>query len=127
MYENHRATTRFILNVAIRIRRLDQMGSIEHTVVCSNISAGGVYFSSDVQLNLDTPVRLYLMMPEQIFGRSTGRWRCEGRVIHIHPSTRLGSELGVGLSFQNYEMLAAQSPEATGEQLSLRAWCAGKH
>jgi hypothetical protein len=127
MYQNHRATTRFNLNVAIRIRRLDQMGSIEHTVICSNISAGGVYFSSDVQLNLDTPVRLYLMMPEQVFGRGTGRWRCEGRVIHIHPSTRPGGELGVGLSFQNYAMLAAQSPEETAKQFSLRAWYAEKH
>jgi hypothetical protein len=122
MYATHRTTPRFNLNIPVKIRRFDQMDSIEHTVVSSNVSAGGVYFLSDIHLEIDTPVRVCFKMPEQIFGKPIARWCCEGRVIHIHPSARSGNELGVGLSFQMYALLTAARLEVSGEQFRLRAW-----
>jgi hypothetical protein len=94
-----RSTPRFNLNVSVRVRRLDESGSIEHTFETSNLSKGGMCFSSDVRLELETPVRAYLAMPEQIFGKPILRWCCDGRVVHLDSSGPAGSRLGVGISF----------------------------
>jgi PilZ domain len=69
MHSCGRTTPRFNLNVSVRVRRLDESGSTEYTVETSNLSGGGIYFSSDVQVELDNSVRAYLLMPEQIFGK----------------------------------------------------------
>jgi hypothetical protein len=120
MYSSSRTTPRFNLKIPIRIRRLDEMGSAEYTVVSSNVSAGGVYFASDLQLKLGTPVRVYFRIPEQIAGKPAPRWCCEGRVIHVHPSGRLGKELGIGICFRMYSLLTPSRLEATGERLPMR-------
>jgi hypothetical protein len=120
MYSSSRATPRFNLKIPIRIRRLDEVGSAEHTVMSSNVSAGGVYFASDLQLKLGTPVRVYFRIPEQIAGKPVPRWCCEGRVTHVHSSGRLGKELGIGICFQLYSLLTPSRLEATGERLPIR-------
>ncbi len=109
MYASHRATPRFNINIPVRIRRLDQFSSIEYCVESSNLSAGGMYFSSDIQLELDTPVRAYLIMPEEIFGMPTLRWCCDSRVVHVHPSGTPTNASGVGLSFCTYAVLSTRT------------------
>jgi hypothetical protein len=121
MYSSSRTTPRFNLKIPIRIRRLDEMGSAEHTVMSSNVSAGGAFFSTDLQLALGTPVRVYFRLPDQIVGMSVPRWCCEGRVIHVHPCGRSRKELEVGISFQMYTLLTDARLEATGERLPMRA------
>jgi len=120
MYTSDRTTPRFNLNVPVRLRRLDESGSIEYTVETSNLSEGGMYFSSDIQLEMDTPVRAYLEMPEQIFGKPIVRWCCDGRVVHLDPSGPPGSRLGVGIAFHTYAVLTAGRMESTNEGRSLR-------
>ena len=119
MFSSSRTTPRFNLEIPIRIRRLDEMGSAEHTVVSSNVSAGGIYFTGGLQIALGTPVRVYFRLPEQIVGKCVPRWCCEGRVIHIHPSGRSGKDLGIGISFQMYSLLTDARLEATGERLPM--------
>lgn len=120
MYTSDRSTPRFNLNVPVRLRRLDESGSIEYTVETSNLSEGGMYFSSDIQLELDTPVRAYLVMPEQIFGKPIVRWCCDGRVVRVEPSGPPGTTLGVGIAFHTYAVLTAGRLESTSESRSLR-------
>jgi hypothetical protein len=120
MYASERTTPRFDLNVPVRLRRLDEIGSIEYTVETSNLSEGGMYFSSDIQLDMDTPVRAYLEMPEQIFGKPIVRWCCDGRVVHLDPGGSPGSRLGVGIAFHTYAVLTAGRLESTNEGRSLR-------
>ena len=120
MYTSDRSTPRFNLNVPVRLRRLDESGSIEYTVETSNLSEGGMYFSSDIQLELDTPVRAYLEMPEQVFGKPVVRWYCDGRVVHLDPSDPPGSSLGVGIAFHTYAVLTAGRLQSTNEGRSLR-------
>jgi hypothetical protein len=108
MYASLRATPRFSINIPVRIRRLDEFNSVEYSVETSNLSAGGMYFSSDFQLELDTPVRAYLTMPEQIFGKPILRWCCESRVVHLHSSAAPRNMLGVGLSFYTYTVLGME-------------------
>jgi hypothetical protein len=120
MYTHGRTTFRFDFNIPVRVRRLDESGSREYTVETSNLSEGGMYFSGEVQLELDTPVRAYLVMPEQIFGEPIVRWCCDGRVAHLDPSEPPGSRLGVGVAFHTYTMLTAGRPESTDERRPLR-------
>jgi hypothetical protein len=120
MYTSDRSTPRFNFNVPVRLRRLDESGSIEYTVETSNLSEGGMYFSSDIQLELDTPVRAYLEMPEQVFGKPVVRWCCDGRVVHLDPSDPPGSSLGVGIAFHTYAVLTAGRLQSTNEGRSLR-------
>lgn len=109
MYASLRATPRFSINILVRIRRLDELNSVEYSVETSNLSAGGMYFSSDFQLELDTPVRAYLTMPEQIFGKPILRWCCESRVAHLQPGGAPRNTLGVGLSFYKYTVLGMRT------------------
>jgi hypothetical protein len=83
MYACERATPRFNFNVPARVRRLDESGSTEYAIETANLSEGGMYFSSEIQLEVDTLVRTYLVMPEQIFGKPIVRWCCDGRVVHV--------------------------------------------
>jgi PilZ domain len=119
MYTSDRTTPRFNLNIPVRVRRLDESGSREYTVETSNLSEGGMYFSSEVQLELDTPVRAYLVMPEQIFGKPIVRWCCNGRVVHLDPSGAPGNKLGVGIAFHTYAELTAGRLESIDERRSL--------
>jgi hypothetical protein len=48
LYASDRSTPRFNLNIPVRVRRLAESGSIEYTVETSNLSEGGMYFSSDI-------------------------------------------------------------------------------
>jgi hypothetical protein len=120
MFQHDRTTPRFDLNIPVRVRRLDESGSVEYSVETSNLSEGGMYFSSDVQLEMDTPVRAYLVMPEQIFGKPLVRWCCDGRVVRLDPSDPPGSKLGVGIAFHTYAVLTAGKQESTDERRSVR-------
>jgi hypothetical protein len=120
MFTHDRTTPRFDLSIPVRVRRLDESGSTEYTVETSNLSEGGMYFSSDIQLEMDTPVRAYLVMPEQIFGVPLVRWCCDGRVVRLDPSDPPGSRLGVGIAFHTYAVLTAGKLESTDEGRSLR-------
>jgi hypothetical protein len=88
MYAIHRTSPRFNLKIPIRIRRLDETGSAEYTVVSANLSAGGLYFVSEVEFERGALVRAYFRIHEFVAGKSVPRWYCEGRVIHVRPSDR---------------------------------------
>jgi len=105
MFENHRTTPRFNLRIPIRIRRIDQPGSPEFTVLTSNVSAGGAYFASERHFQPGTPVRMYFTVPETVFGLPAARWRCEGRVVYTLFTDLQGYELAAGVSFQTHTLL----------------------
>jgi hypothetical protein len=87
--------------LASRLGRIQTCGEfVEYTVESFNLAAGGMCFSSDIELELNTPVRAYLMMPEQILGKPAVRCRCDGRVAHRNLTGPPGNRLGVGLSFR---------------------------
>jgi hypothetical protein len=115
MYANDGASPRFDIKVPVRIRGLDAFGSVEHKAQTSNLSAGGIYFSSDIQLELGTPVRAYLRMPAQIFGKPIVTWCCDGRVVQLNLIDQLGKRLGVGISFYAYACLSFRKGRRTGD------------
>jgi hypothetical protein len=120
MYTCERMEPRFNLAVPVRLRRLDEIGSTEYGVASSNLSVGGMYFSSNAQLELNAPVRAYLVLPEEIFGKPIRRWRCDGRVVHVALSGPPGNRLGVGIWFHTYTVLSCGRLASIDERRSLR-------
>jgi hypothetical protein len=120
MYACERATPRFNFNVPARVRRLDEIGSTEHDVITSDLSVGGMYFCGDIQLEVNTPVRAFLVMPEQIFGKPILRWRCEGRVVHVRLGGPPENGLGIGISFHTYAVLIGGRLTSIDQRRSLR-------
>ena len=112
MNTNRRNTPRFSIRIPIKVQRLDLLDPIEHTIVSSNVSAGGVYFSSEVPLTVGTPVRLFLDMPEHISGKPSAKRCYEGRVIHVQLNGESSNDCGVGISF--YYVLATLRLEPIG-------------
>jgi hypothetical protein len=86
-----RTTLRFNIHIPARIRRLGRVDAVEHGIGASNLSTAGRYFSRHTQLELDTPIRACLRMPEQIFGKPIVRWCCDGRVVHLGLSADRGT------------------------------------
>jgi hypothetical protein len=112
MFVNHRTTPRFNLKIPIRIRRIDQLGSTEYTVLSSNVSAGGAYFESELQLEPGTPVRMYFTVSEPIFAMPAARWCCEGRVIYTLLTHHEGYGRATGISFQTHRLVTGAPLES---------------
>jgi hypothetical protein len=112
MFANRRTTPRFNLNIPIRIRRIDQLGSIERTVLSSNVSAGGACFASELQLEQGIPVRMYFTVPTPIFGEPAARWCCEGRVVYTFFIDRQAYWRAAGISFQAHTLLSSARLES---------------
>jgi len=122
MYAYERANPRFNLKVPIRVRDLDQMGSTEYSLTASNVSAGGIFFWVAAHLKVRTKVRLFLIMPIEIFGNPVVRWCCDGRVVHTRLNGLSKNTLGVGVSFHKSTALTGERSESIGELSELRTW-----
>jgi hypothetical protein len=119
MYANHRTTPRFNLKIPVRIRGIDQSGSTEYTVLSSNVSAGGVYFASELHFEPGIPVRMYFTVPEPIFGKPAARWCCEGRVIYTLLTDHHGNGLAGGISFQTHTLLTAARLKSMNSRITV--------
>jgi hypothetical protein len=101
-----RNTLRFNLRIPVRLQRLDLLDSMEHTIVSSNISEGGVYFETEVPLKVGTPVRIFLNMPMWVSGRTSARRCYEGIVMHTDRNREPGKVRGIGVAFHFYSVMA---------------------
>jgi hypothetical protein len=107
---NERANPRLDLKIPIRVRNLDQEDSVEHALMASNVSAGGIFFRTAGHLKMGTLVRIFLIMPVEIFGKPVLRWGCSGRVVHTHQYDLSETNLGGGVSFLKCTALSDESP-----------------
>jgi hypothetical protein len=103
--KGRRQTPRFELRIPLSIRPLDAAEAPARIVRTSNISATGLYFISNLPLEVGTPVEMFLQVPEEVLGTSPRNWCCKGRVVWIDGSDRSHATQGVGVEFQYYEVL----------------------
>jgi hypothetical protein len=80
-----------------------------------NLSAGGIYFATNLPLRRGTGVQLLFRMPEEITHMPASHWVCVGHVVHVRPVGAPNGWLGVGVQFDCYEVVPA------AESLSGRA------
>ena len=106
MQENDRRfRQRFDLKVQVKIRNLDSPDLTEQQVESSNISGRGVYFSTDLPLDIGARVEMFLTMPVQVVGKDPRLWRCTGRVVRKQPCSPSQPKAGNGVEIQYYEVL----------------------
>ena len=106
MQENDRRfRQRFDMRVQVKIRNLDSPDLAEQLVESSNISARGVYFSTDLPLDIGARVEMFLTMPTEIAGKDSRLWRCTGRVVRLQPGSVAHPKAGNGVEIHYYEVL----------------------
>jgi hypothetical protein len=106
MQENDRRfRQRFDMRVQVKIRNLDSPDLTEQLVESSNISARGVYFSTDLPLDIGARVEMFLTMPVEIAGKDSRLWRCTGRVVRMQPRSAVQAKAGNGVEIHYYEVL----------------------
>jgi hypothetical protein len=105
MQENdRRLRQRFDMRVQVKIRNLDSLDLTEQLVESSNISARGVYFSTDLPLHIGARVEMFLTMPVQIAGKDSRLRRCTGRVVRMQPRSAVQAKAGNGVEIHDYEV-----------------------
>jgi Tfp pilus assembly protein PilZ len=102
-----RIDTRVNIRVPLRFRALNNPGSTEQTAESENISQRGIFFSTNVPLNIGTPVEVSLRLPQELAGKSTSDVKCVARVVHVRPSSAPGGLSGIGLHIERYEAKAS--------------------
>lgn len=107
-----RYTERLNLRIPLRVSVLDST-TLEQRIESVNVSAGGIYFQTDLPLLKSTPVRLLFRLPEQITRKPPTDWVCMGHVVHIRPDSSGSGLLGVGAQFDCYEVVPTVGPRAS--------------
>ena len=100
-----RQTTRFELRVPFWIRLPKSPETPARLVEASNISGTGLYFVTDLPLQVGTPVEMSLRMPEVVVGKEGRERCCHGKVVRVKPGELRGGEPGIAVEFQYYEVL----------------------
>jgi Tfp pilus assembly protein PilZ len=109
-----RRTERFNLGIRLSVSALNSRAQEQRTESL-NVSAGGMYFVTNLPLRRGTGVQLLFKMPEQITRRPPSDWVCMGHVVHARPVGAPNGWLGVGVQFDCYEVVP------TAESVASRA------
>ena len=116
--KERRRTERLDLKIQLRVSVLKSTVP-EQRIESLNVSAGGVYFPTNLPLLKGTPVRLLFRLPEQITRKPPTDWVCMGHVVHAEPVGFGNGLLGVGVQFDCYEV--APTAESLASQNKSRA------
>jgi PilZ domain len=105
--DERRYTPRLKLCIPLRIRELGASAAPAQSSESSDISGRGVYFTTEMPLQVGSPVQVYLRMPEEIAGKQQPEWCCTCRVVRVDRSELSSLVAGVGVEIQYYEELKA--------------------
>jgi hypothetical protein len=102
--DERRYTPRLKLSIPMKIRNPGSAEEPARLVESSNISARGVSFLSDLPLRVGMPVQVTLTMPEEVAGKPSPEWCCQGRVVHIDSADSPQEKPRIGVELQYYEV-----------------------
>ncbi len=72
-----------------------------------NVSEHGLYFSSDHELIVGSPLEIFLTLPREITGKGPEEVRCSGHVVRVIQDAELPGQLGVGVQIDHFQYAAA--------------------
>lgn len=102
--QERRDELRFIMRVPLRLQASKEAALREEAVSSLNISAHGVYFTTDQKVVEGLMVELHLRMPKEIVGDAVEERSFTGRVAHVESLSRKNGKSGVGVQFLFYEL-----------------------
>ena len=102
-----RQTTRFQLTVPFWLRLSKSPETLQRLEATSNISGTGLYFVTELPLEVGTPVDISLRMPEIVAGKLSRDWFCRGTVVRLGKLP--GWKSGISVEFQFYEVVKSSN------------------
>jgi hypothetical protein len=105
--KERRFTPRHKLQIPLIIEPLAGSNVPPQTIQSQDVSIRGVYFATDQSLEIGTPVKVLLRMPEQITGRASPRWSCMGRVVRVDIRVGPDGQRGIGVELHYYDVMSA--------------------
>jgi hypothetical protein len=105
--KERRFTPRHKLQIPLTFENLSGSDRTPQTTQSTDVSIRGVYFATDQSLEIGTPVKVLLRMPEQITGRDSPRWSCMGRVVRVDHSGGPNGQRGIGVELHYYDVMSA--------------------
>ena len=126
-----RAAQRFGISLPISIRLVDAQK--EHHGFAQDLSARGIYFYCDFNVEQGAKVEITLLMPAEITLTDSMRVRCRGKVLRVHKPAATnsatasaainpGTKIGVAVHFEHYEHLPDTQATSQSDQY-LRVAC----
>jgi hypothetical protein len=109
---DRRFRQRFDLRVPIKIRNVDSPSTTEQLIESTDISARGLYFSTDAPFDIGTRVEMFLIMPMAISGQDARTWLCTGRVVRVQPAGAPETKPGNGIEILYYEVIDGSRVDA---------------
>jgi hypothetical protein len=85
----------------------------EHKASTINISIRGVYFATQVFLQVGESLEILLGMPKRVAGVKAGIRRFWGRVAHIEPMNPLSGLSGIGVHLLYFERVIGARQRAS--------------
>lgn len=99
-----RTGQRFALNLPVKIK--DRNSRRSKTATTDNLSAAGVYITTDLPLREGSKIAFQITLPaEAIASPNSVNVNCEGRVVRVDATAR-GKARGVACVIDRYEFVA---------------------
>ncbi|MGH9789417.1 MAG: PilZ domain-containing protein [Candidatus Acidiferrales bacterium] len=114
--EDRRRTQRFPLDLPLEVKLREPAGETQKPAVLQDISANGVFFMVDRQLQPDSKLEFYVRL--QIEGAPEAvLLHCVGSVVRVVPNPTEPGKVGIGARIERYRFLrpGEAPPEGTPE------------
>lgn len=102
-----RFTPRHKLKIPLTVQPLVGSKTLAQSAESTDVSIRGIYFATDLSLEIGNPVQVLLRMPEEITGTASPKWNCMGRVVRVDHNFDSNGKRGVGVVIHYYDVLNA--------------------
>ena len=99
----HRIAPRFKLHAPISFHRVETPSEDDYKANTINISIHGIYFATEIILQVGESVEILLGMPARVMGARMGLGRFLGRVTHIESMDASPGISGIGVHLLYFE------------------------
>lgn len=102
--EDRRRTQRFPLDLPLEVKLREPAGETQKAAVLQDISANGVFFMVDRQLQPESKLEFYVRL--QIEGAPEAvLLHCVGSVVRVVPNPTEPAKVGIGARIERYRFL----------------------
>jgi len=97
-----RSTRRFVLDLPIAVKFLDQQAH-DVSAHSRDVSSRGVFFYMDSKINEGSPIEFVMTLPSEITLTEPLRVHCTGKVVRVDNESE--TEQGVAVAIEKYDFV----------------------